>query len=476
MYLTYYGLTEKPFNLTPDPKYFFASGGHAEARDLLRYGIREREGFMSFVGATGTGKTTLLRTVLEEFGDEVVTALVLNPFLSEEDLLRIILVDFGICTREELASESGRRYTKQDLIDRLNDHLMTLSMTGRTAVLVIDEAQNLPLPVLEQIRLLSNLETSKTKLLQIVLAGQLGLRELLASPHLSQLAQRVSVRYTLQPLNVKEVGRYLDHRLRIAGSAGDIVVSDAAVQRIYRYSQGVPRLVNLVCDRALLAGYTQRTSNIGPELIERAADTLDLARRGASPPVESVIGKGFAPVVGRKLWKPLTAAVAAATILVGGYALLSDDTSGELQAKDLRAGSYQGTTPTAETSSVASPRPAPVEIVPTPSPGTTVSGDPLVTAVSPEQLAMPSGAYTVYLSSFRSPRDPYLMGLRSKIADAGYESFIVGATVAGQGTLHRLVVGDFTDEESATTMAGQLRRDLEISHSEVVAVAEILGG
>ena len=144
MYLEFYGLIEKPFSLTPDPKYFFASGCHAEARDLLRYGVREREGFMCFVGAAGTGKTTLLRTVLEGFGSDVVTALVLNPYLSEDDLLRLILLDFGVARREDFDADRGRRIGKQELISRLNRHLMSLSMQGRAAVLVIDEAQNLP--------------------------------------------------------------------------------------------------------------------------------------------------------------------------------------------------------------------------------------------------------------------------------------------------------------------------------------------
>ena len=194
MYRDYYGLIEKPFRLTPDPKFFFGRAGHAEARDLLRYGIREREGFMCFIGAAGTGKTTMLRTALEGLGNDVVTAMIFNPQITEEDLLRTILVEFGIIPQMQLDSDVARQLGKQEMLEYLNGFLLELSMRGRTAVLVIDEAQTVPLPIMEQIRLLSNLETNKQKLLQIVLVGQPGLRRLLETPELSQLAQRVSVR------------------------------------------------------------------------------------------------------------------------------------------------------------------------------------------------------------------------------------------------------------------------------------------
>ena len=471
MYLDYFGLTEKPFSLTPDPKYFFASGAHAEARDLLRYGIREKEGFMCFVGGTGTGKTTLLRTVLEDFGDEVVTALVLNPFLSEEDLLRIILVDFGICTREELASSSGGLYSKQHLIDRLNEHLMALSVQGRTAVLVIDEAQNLPLPVLEQIRLLSNLETSKAKLLQIVLAGQLGLRDLLATPQLSQLAQRISVRYTIQPLTTQEIGRYIDHRLRIAGSTGDIVFTDPAVQRVFRLSSGVPRLVNLIADRSLLASYSQRTTHVTPEVVQRAAEALDLDRPGVAPPVEGTVRRE------RGGWfkRLLAGAAVVGTVMVGGYMLLQGGEAGERRAQPVRAEGLHDATPAAGSSRGAkSPASTPAQSVrpvasqssaPTPHAGP---------AAQPQTLA-PERGFTVYLSSFRSPSDGFLVQLRSDLSVAGYDSFLVEATVPGQGTLHRLVVGDFGDQASAQMVARRLREEMRVPHAAAVATDEIKG-
>lgn len=455
MYLEHYGLIEKPFSLTPDPKFFFASGCHAEARDLLRYGVREREGFMCFVGGAGTGKTTLLRTVLEGFGDEVVTALVLNPFLSEEDLLRIVLVDLGAATRQEMDTERGRRYSKQDLIDRLNEHLMRLSMQGRAAVLVIDEAQNLPMPVMEQIRLLSNLETAKSKLLQIVLAGQLGLRKLLQAPELSQLAQRVSVRYMLQPLTQDEIARYIEHRLRVAGSDGDLVFDRGAIERIFRLSEGVPRLVNLICDRALLAGYAQRTSIITSGVIGRAAETLDLASPGVAPPVErdgEVASKPARVAAGFGLRHAVATAVLAAAAIVAGVWAVAASRNGLEPARPPRAeGTY------------AAP-----EVAESPAP-------PAVVVVPPVDLVRPQGAYTVYVSSYRRADDPQLLALRQSLHDGGHQSFVVSADVPAQGTLHRLVVGDFDARVAADSLAAQLRQGMGLAHAEVVAVADVTG-
>jgi general secretion pathway protein A len=452
MYLDFHGLIEKPFSLTPDPKYFFASGCHAEARDLLRYGVREREGFMCFVGAAGTGKTTLLRTVLEGFGDDIVTAIVLNPHLSEQDLLRVILQDFGVATRAEFEGEQGREASKQELVDRLNDYLIGLSMQGRAAVLVVDEAQNLPLPVMEQIRLLSNLETSKQKLLQIVLAGQLGLRRLLASPELSQLAQRVSVRYTLQAFGRDEIGRYVDHRLRLAGSDGDVVFDDVALDALHRYSEGVPRLVNLLGDRALLAGYAQQTRLIDAGIINRAAATLDLTETGAAPisrpePMHRM-SMSRAPARSVKPVQALAGIVLAAAISAGGYAAWNANQTTAL---------VDPTTPRAEGSLSAAPDDV-----------TFGSGSAVV------DLAMPLKPFTVYLSSFRQPDDDYLVELRGRLNEAGYVSYLIGADVPGMGTMYRLTIGEFDDQASARETASELKKS-GLAHAEAVAVGDATG-
>jgi len=279
MYEPYYGFAEKPFSLTPDPKYLYRSESHANAFELLQYAIERREGFVVITGDIGTGKTTLCRALLEHTDPRTFTALLLNPFLSEEDLLTAILQDLGILSRGEQRL-AGRHPTKQELVNTLNDFLLSLAPLGARAVLIVDEAQNLPLPILEQIRILSNLETDKEKLLQIILVGQLNLEPLLRSPELRQLDQRISVRYQLKPLTDEETGAYISHRLAIARPTRGVVFTPAALALVHRYSEGLPRSINMLCDRALLAGYNAQATRIDERLVRTAADALDF------PPVE----------------------------------------------------------------------------------------------------------------------------------------------------------------------------------------------
>ena len=276
MYEKYYGFAEKPFSLTPDPKYLYRSQSHANAFDLLQYAIRRREGFVVVTGDIGTGKTTLCRALLEEIDRTTFTALVLNPFVSEEDLLKRILQDFGVVSRDEMKTGRLASVTKQELIDTLYDFLLSLIPLKASAVLIIDEAQHLPLPVLEQIRILSNLETDKEKLLQIILVGQLNLQPLLRSPHLRQLDQRVSIRYQLEPLDRDTVSAYIAHRLTIAGGSAAVTFTPKAIDEVHRLSGGIPRLINLICDRALLAGYSLQTNRITDEMVVHAANSLDM--------------------------------------------------------------------------------------------------------------------------------------------------------------------------------------------------------
>jgi general secretion pathway protein A len=275
MYESYYGFAEKPFSLTPDPKYLYRSESHANAFELLQYAIERREGFAVITGDIGTGKTTLCRALLEKIDRNTFTALLLNPFLSEEDLLRAVLQDLGVVSRGE-ERLGGRQPSKQELVNTLHDFLLSLVPLGARAVLIVDEAQNLPLPILEQIRILSNFETDKEKLLQIFLVGQLNLLPLLRSPELRQLDQRVSIRYQLKPLTADEVGAYISHRLAIASAARSVVFSPAALRFVHDYSGGIPRLINMLCDRALLGGYQAQTTRIDEDLIVTAAEGLDL--------------------------------------------------------------------------------------------------------------------------------------------------------------------------------------------------------
>ena len=276
MYEEYYGFSEKPFSLTPDPKYLYKSESHANAFELLQYAIRRREGFVAITGDIGTGKTTLCRAILEQLDRRTFTALVLNPFLSEEDLLRLILQDFGVLSREELKGGRLRGISKQDLIETLNEFLLSLLPLRARALLIIDEAQHLPRQVLEQIRILSNLETDKEKLLQIVMVGQLNLKDVLRSPELRQLDQRVSIRYDLKPLTAEETAAYVAHRLTIAGGGSAVSFSPKALDLVHRCTGGIPRLINLLCDRALLGAYTERSIRIAPIMVRKAAISLEL--------------------------------------------------------------------------------------------------------------------------------------------------------------------------------------------------------
>ena len=290
MYEQYYGFTEKPFSLTPDPKYLYRSQSHANAFELLQYAIQRREGFVVVTGDIGTGKTTLCRALLEQIDQTTVTALILNPFLSEEDLLRRILQDFGVVSRADVKAGRLAGVSKQELIDTLYDFLLGLIPLKASAVVIIDEAQNLPLHVLEQIRILSNLETDKEKLLQIILVGQLNLHGLLRSPELRQLDQRISIRYQLKPLDAEAAAAYVRHRLTIAGGAGSVAFSSQALALVHKISAGIPRLINLICDRALLAGFSVQSSRITPDMVTargqepRRRATAGAAIRVAAPP------------------------------------------------------------------------------------------------------------------------------------------------------------------------------------------------
>jgi general secretion pathway protein A len=266
MYEEFYGLKEKPFNLTPDPRFFFLSENHREAFEHLLYGIREKEGFILITGEVGTGKTTLCRALLNKIGSNATdSALVFNPMLSEQELLQCILSDFGV---------QSSATTKKELLDELNQFLLHQLTMNRNSVLIIDEAQNLALPVLEEVRILSNLETEKEKLLQIILMGQIELKDKLSLPRLRQLNQRISIRYQLQPIGRKEIPRYIQHRLMVAGSTGDIHFTSGAAQEIGRYSQGIPRLINLASDRALLAGYADQNREIQRRTVIKGLKSL----------------------------------------------------------------------------------------------------------------------------------------------------------------------------------------------------------
>ncbi|MCZ6687271.1 MAG: AAA family ATPase [Gammaproteobacteria bacterium] len=262
MYSSFFGLSEKPFSITPDPRYLYLSERHADAFAHLLYGITESGGFIQLTGEVGTGKTTLLRSLLEQLPENVDIALIVNPRLGPGDFLETIC--------QELHVSLAKKHSEKDLVDALNRHLLQAYADGRRVVLMVDEAQNLSADVLEQVRLLTNLETSKQKLLQIILVGQPELRKLLSRNDLRQLAQRITSRFHLKPLDRGESAAYLQHRLKIAGAAGEIFLSSAR-REIFRLSGGVPRLINVIADRALLGAYTRELTTINGALVREAA-------------------------------------------------------------------------------------------------------------------------------------------------------------------------------------------------------------
>jgi general secretion pathway protein A len=265
MYNDFYGFREPPFNVTPDPRFLFFSDRHREAFDHLLYGIRERKGFVQLTGEVGAGKTTLCRAILDHLGPRYKTALILNPCMTSTQLLRAILTELGL----EPARDRVR------CLDRLNRFLLDQVAEGNDVVLLIDEAQDLTLELLEQVRLLSNLETDQRKLLQIVLVGQPELRELLDSRRLRQLRQRITVRFHLGPLSYDETAHYIRHRIHVSGGNSRPSFDRRAVRRVYRYSGGVPRLINAVCDKTLLCGYVEETAHLTARHVRRSIRELE---------------------------------------------------------------------------------------------------------------------------------------------------------------------------------------------------------
>ncbi len=276
MYEQYYGFVQPPFTLTPDPRFLYRSESHEEAITLLQQAIRRKEGFIVLTGDIGTGKTTSCRALLEQLDTSVFTSLILNPFLSIEELLREVLLDFGVVSREGVRTGRIATASKHELISTLHEFLLSLMPIHGSAVLIIDEAQHLTSQVLEQIRIISNLETNESKLLQIVLVGQLNLLDGLAAVEMRQLDQRISIRATLKPLNREEVEAYIAHRLWVARGSTAVTFESAALDLVHAYTSGVPRIINLLCDRSLMQGAQMRVNRLTPAMIEEAAGSLGL--------------------------------------------------------------------------------------------------------------------------------------------------------------------------------------------------------
>lgn len=300
MYNLFYGLEEQPFNLTPDSKYLFLSHRHQEALAALLFGVQERKGFIALSGEIGSGKTTLTRALLAQLDPKTVkTAVILNSYLNDLELLKTINEEFGLSS----ASDS-----KKALLDQLNRFLIEEHQLKNNVVLILDESQNLRPETLEQIRMISNLETETDKLIQIILVGQPELRRTLALPELEQLNQRITVRYHVTPLEEAEIGDYIKHRLAVAKAKVNVAFTPQALRLIYHYSKGIPRRINVICDRALLVGYVLGRYDVDGDTIQQAVEEV----RGET-------GGEAAPEVAKPRptrWKSLVSQVALGTALV----------------------------------------------------------------------------------------------------------------------------------------------------------------
>jgi general secretion pathway protein A len=301
MYLSFFGLNEKPFAITPDPRYLYLSERHAEALAHLLYGINESGGFIQLTGEVGTGKTTVVRTLLSRVPHHADVAVILNPRVTPVEFLLTICEELGLNI-----ADADRDSVKQ-MVDALNRRLLAAHADGRRIIVIVDEAQNLSAEVLEQVRLLTNLETPTQKLLQIILIGQPELRELLDRTELRQLAQRITGRYHLEPLSREETRGYVRHRLRVAGASEDIF-TPSALAEVHRLAQGIPRVINVTCDRALLGAYTQETRKVAAGLVRRAAGEV-YGRRfvplwlGWVAGVLGLMGIAIIAVAGWQLWQ-----------------------------------------------------------------------------------------------------------------------------------------------------------------------------
>jgi len=445
MYLSFFGLLEKPFAITPDPRYLYLSERHAEALAHLLYGINEAGGFVQLTGEVGTGKTTVIRSLLAQTPKNAEIALILNPRMTAPEFLLTICEELGIGVPDAAAG------SRKDLVDILNHYLLRAHADGRRIVLVVDEAQNLAPEVLEQVRLLTNLETNTQKLLQIILIGQPELRELLARNELRQLAQRVTGRYHLNPLSNEETVAYVRHRLRVSGATSDIF-STLALAELYHLSGGVPRVINVIADRALLGAYTQDRHRVTSGLVRNAA--------------AEVFGRRFAP-----RWLPWLGAAAAALVLLatvwGVWPLAQSALSRHPASAAAPAARNTAAPPALAKSQITELAPAPAAGT-----GTPPAGVPLQTLLTQHQDATsPDDAFTQlfllwgahYVAGDTDPcTQAAQQGMECLVQRGSFGQLRVYNRPAilllndDAGTKHQIVLAGLDDERARIDLAGHV--------------------
>ncbi len=288
MYLDFYGLKQFPFSLTPDPRFIFKTESHLEVLATVKYGVEHNKGLMVVTGEVGTGKTTMLRLALQHLGEEVLPVYIFNPFLTAGEFFEQVAAEFGL--------EVGNKISKPDLLAKLGHMVSVRHAKGLRTLLVVNEAHGLPTALLEEIRLLLNFETSDEKLLQIILSGQPELQEVLNKPQLRQLKQRIALRSTIKPLSLFEISKYIRFRLKHAGAVNVNLFDNQAIGLIGTVSQGIPRVINNICDNALLYGYAAGSETISREIIEEVVENLDLS----SSDIKHSPTSGFGEISSRK--------------------------------------------------------------------------------------------------------------------------------------------------------------------------------
>ncbi len=429
MYEDYYGFVQPPFSLTPDPRFLYRSESHDVALQQVWQAIRRKEGFIVLTGDIGTGKTTLCRTLLEQFDQTTFTALILNPFLSVEELLRELLLSFGVVSKDALKSGRLATASKHELIRTLHDFLLSLVPLHGSAVLIIDEAQHLSTDVLEEIRILSNLETNDQKLLQIVIVGQLNLLDLLHRAELRQLDQRISIRCSLKALTREEVEAYVTHRLWVARGSTSVSLTPKAFDLVHAVSGGVPRMINLLCDRALMVACEAQSSRITEEQVVLAA-----ARIGLEVPKGKVKGERSGTAAARPSRRGLILAALLALMAVAGAAVYILGNPMELLAP-------------AQPPAV---RPAPAPLLPARvTPVAAPNGLPVIGPPPPID-----GSFSVLVGTFDTARaiESHEAALRAQQLPV----YLVDLIMAPGDTRRRILVGRYPTREEADAVRQKL--------------------
>jgi general secretion pathway protein A len=424
MYEEYFGFVQPPFSLTPDPRFLYRSESHDVALQQVWQAIRRKEGFIVLTGDIGTGKTTLCRTLLEQFDQTTFTALILNPFLSVEELLREVLISFGVVSKEALKTGRLSTASKHELVRTLHDFLLSLVPLHGSAVLLIDEAQHLSTDVLEEIRVLSNLETNDQKLLQIVIVGQLNLLDVLHKAELRQLDQRISIRCSLKALTREEVEAYVTHRLWVARGSTSVTFTPKAFDLVHAMSGGVPRMINLVCDRALMVGCEKQTSRIAEEHVVAAA-----AQLGVDVPKNKIKGERAAPTAAAAASSKRTLILAAALLIIAALGAAFWFLGNPLEL--LSAGPSPSVTLKPQLS-----LPAPL--------APTVTAEMPVPSVAPPPIL---GSFSVLVGTYDNARQAVIA--EARIRSQKVEPYAIDIVMAPDDVQRRILIGRFATREEA---------------------------